>query len=224
MIEISLCHPSLRRIILSKSKKPRSHSSYKAPPVKLIFPTVKLVYISDDFHGEKIRQLSYKKNSRQQERIEPHYHVRCLYLDFNNWRVQTLIDLLSFLPLLVELTITGCGHVGNWLWFHIWDRMLQKLKALQRVAIDIYICHPISTKQEKIQKFNEQVAQAIQTCKRINLTLGIRNKKPGLGSIPRLTWTKLSTNFKKLYSIVYHFQCSFIHYNFFCIYLLMFDI
>jgi hypothetical protein len=182
MIEIPLCHQSLRRIILSKSKNPRLHSSYKAPPVKLIFPTVKLVYVSDDFHSEKVRQLSYKKNYRQQERIEPHYHVRCLYLDFNNWRVQTLIDLLSSLPLLVELRITGCGQLGSWLWFHIWDRMLQKLKAFQRVDIDIFICHPISSrKQQKIQKFNKQVARAIQTCKRINLTLGIRNKKPGLG-------------------------------------------
>jgi hypothetical protein len=95
--------------------------------------------------------------------------------------VQTLIDLLSSLPLLVELRITGCGQLGSWLWFHIWDRMLQKLKALQRVDIDIFIFHPISAKQEKIQKFNKQVSQAIQTCKRINLTLGIRNKKRGFG-------------------------------------------
>ena len=107
MIEISLCHPSLRRIILSKSENPRSHSSYESPPVKLAFPSVKLVHLSDDFHGKKIRQLRYKTGNGGCVRIEPHYHVRCLDLDFNNWRVQTLIDLLSSLPLLVELTITG---------------------------------------------------------------------------------------------------------------------
>ncbi len=137
--------------------------------------------MSDDFHGEKIHQLRYKRNCDQQEPIEPQYHVRCLDLDFNNWRVNTLIDLLSCLPLLVELKIVGCGQVGNWLWFHIWDRMLQKLKALQRATIDIYICHPISTVREKIQKFNGEVSQAIQTCKRINLTLGKRTQKRGYG-------------------------------------------
>jgi hypothetical protein len=181
MIEMSFSHPSLRRIILSKSKKPHWDSKYEAPPVKLIFPTTKLVYVSDDFHGEKMRQVWYKKGHLQQKRIEPQYHIRCLNLDFNNWYVQTLIQLLSSLPLLIELRIKGCAQVGGWLCFHVWDRMFEKLKALQRVTIDIYVFHPISERQEKIKKFNGQVSEAIQTCKRINLTLGIRSKQRGFG-------------------------------------------
>ena len=179
MIETSFCHPSLRRIFLSKSSKPHSNSTYKTSTTRLIFPNIKFVYVSDDFHGEKIHQLRYKTYHHQQEPIEHQYHVRCLDLMFTNWCMDTLIDLLSCLPLLVELKIIGYGHLGGWLLFYKWDRMLQKLKALQRVTIDIYIYYPISTVLKKIQEFNEEVSQAVQTCKRINLTFGMINQIPG---------------------------------------------
>jgi len=58
--------------------------------------------------------------------------------------------------------------------------MFQNLKALQQVNIDIYICYPSGARtQERIEKFNTAVAQKTETCKRINLTLGIRHKQPG---------------------------------------------
>ncbi len=179
MIEISLCHPSLQRIILSKTDKSCSHSSYTTPSVKLIFPSVKLVHVSDDFHGRNIRQLSYKVGNGVPVRIQPQYHVRCLNLDFNNWGVYLLVELLPSVPLLVELKVKGCGQTGGWLYVNIWDQMLQNLKALQRVAIDIYICWPTDMKEKIIRDFNKNAAQKIQTCKRINLTLG--HKRPGWG-------------------------------------------
>jgi tRNA nucleotidyltransferase (CCA-adding enzyme) len=37
--------------------------------------------------------------------------------------------------------------------------MLQNLKALQHVDIDLFIYYPIETEQEKIQTFNEAVKQ-----------------------------------------------------------------
>lgn len=181
MIEISLCHSSLRRIVLLKNEKSRSHSSYTSSPVKLIFPSAKFVHVSDDFHGQKVRQLRYKVGNSVPVRIEPHYHVRCLNLDFNNWRVYLLVELLPSVPLLVELKVKGCGQTAGWLSVTIWDQMLQNLKALQRVDIDIYIYWPIETYKEIIKDFNENAAKKIQTCKRINLTLGTRTKQPGRG-------------------------------------------
>jgi hypothetical protein len=172
MIEMSFCHPSLRRIILSKSEKPRSHSSYKTPPVKLVFPSVKLVYVSDDFHSRKVRQLRYKTGNGGFVHLEPEYHVRCLDLDFNNWNVYMLDKLLPNLPLLTELKVKGCGQTPGWLRVNIWDQMLQNLKALQRVAIDIAMFCPSQTREKIIRDFNEKAAQRLQTCKRINLTVG----------------------------------------------------
>jgi len=85
-----------------------------------------------------------------------------------------LVELLPSLPLLIELKVKGCGQTPGWLRVNNWDRMLQNLKALQRVAIDIRICYPIETREEVIQNFNEKAAQKIQTCKRVNLTVGAR--------------------------------------------------
>jgi len=146
-----------------------------------VFPSVKLVYVSNGFHGHQHRHLRYKVGNSVPVRLEPQYHVRFLDLNFNNWCVQLLKELLPSLPLLVGLKLKGCGQTPGWFYVCIWDQMLQNLKALQHVDIDIYICYPVRKKQEWIQEFNDDVAQKIETCKRIHLTLGIRKKKPGLG-------------------------------------------
>ena len=139
-------------------------SSETIQRVKLIFPSIKFVYFSNGFHGNC-----------------PH-HVRSLNLDFNNWRVYLLEDLLDSLPLLIRLKVKGCGQTYGWFCVLRWDKMLQNLKALQQVNIDIYICDPSGAgRKERIEKFNTAVAQKTETCKRINLILGIRNKQSGCG-------------------------------------------
>ncbi len=181
MIETSFCHPFIQRIILSKNKKPCFSSSYRIPPVKLVFPSAKLVYVSNGFHGDHRSHLRYKVGNGVPVRLDPQYHVRFLDLDFNNWRVKLLEDLLPSLPLLVRLKLKGCGQTAGWFSVHIWDQMFQHLKPLQWIDIDIYIFYPITPKQEQIQKFNEAVTKKTDTCKRLNLTLGIRDKNPGRG-------------------------------------------
>jgi hypothetical protein len=151
------------------------------PPVKLIFPSVKLVYVSDGFHGNSHGHLHYKVGSRGVGRLEPQYNVRSLDLDFNNWNTRMLEELLSSLPLLVELKIKGCAQTINWYFVHIWDRMLQNLKALQRVSIDIYDAYPAEIRQNRLRRFHEAVEHEFEICKRINLTLETRTKQPGRG-------------------------------------------
>ena len=117
-------------------------SSETIQRVKLIFPSIKFVYFSNGFHGNC-----------------PH-HVRSLNLDFNNWRVYLLEDLLDSLPLLIRLKVKGCGQTYGWFCVLRWDKMLQNLKALQQVNIDIYICDPSGAgRKERIEKFNTAVAQ-----------------------------------------------------------------
>jgi hypothetical protein len=183
MIETSFCHSSLQRIILSNTNNPCLPSSETIQPVKLIFPSIKFVYVSNGFHGDHPHHIRYKVGNGVPIRIAPQYHVRSLDLDFNNWRVYLLEELLGSLPLLVRLKVKGCGQTYGWFIVPIWDKMLQNLKALQQTDIDIYICHPAEEErtQERIRIFNETVAQKTETCKRINLTLGIRNKHPGCG-------------------------------------------
>jgi hypothetical protein len=87
-----------------------------------------------------------------------------------------LDDLLTFLPLLVELKIKGCAQTPHWYFPIIWERMVQNLKALQRVSIDIDNCYPAEKPENRLRRFNDSVAQQFDTCKRINLTLAISNK------------------------------------------------
>jgi hypothetical protein len=53
MIETALSHSSFQRIILSKSRKPHFDSCHKDSPVKLVFRSVKRVYVTGNFHGIK---------------------------------------------------------------------------------------------------------------------------------------------------------------------------
>ncbi len=102
----------------------------------MIIPSVKLVYVSNGFHGNYHGHLHYKVGSSEVGRLEPQCNVHSLDLDFNNWHVFMLEKLLSSLPLLVALKIKGCTQTVDWYFLLIWDRMLQNLKALQRVVID----------------------------------------------------------------------------------------
>jgi hypothetical protein len=147
MIVTSFHHPSLRRIILSKSKKSYlSDPLYTISPVKLVFPSIKFVYVSNAFHGENIRQLYYKGDlvycgPEPIDLDKPQYHVRFLGIALRSSNMCRLERLLSFLPLLIELKLKGrvcCS--SSWYVPGVWDEMLQNLKALQRVAIDLEIC------------------------------------------------------------------------------------
>jgi hypothetical protein len=104
------------------------------------------------------------------------YNIRSLDLDFNNWRMFMLEEFLTFLPLLVELKIKGCAQTIHWYFPIIWERMLQNLKALQRVSIDIDNCYPAEKPESRLRRFNDSVAQEFDICKRINLTLAISNE------------------------------------------------
>lgn len=185
IIGIALCHSTLQRIILFKSQK-----QYILPgtdrPVKLVFPSVKLVYVTSDFPGEKIDHLRYKLNIRMTLSLTPQYHVRHIDLVVSNWKLSLLVELLSALPLLITLEIKGsscCNQTIDWLYINMWDQMLQNLKALQRAVIDICLAIPMTLNEKTVRTFNEIVAQKTQTCKRINLTAGRRIKKPGIGGI-----------------------------------------
>jgi len=183
IIETSFSHPSLRRIILLKRAESRLYPFDRAPPVKLIFPSAKLIYVSGDFHGEKIDQLCYQVRNRTPLCIKPQYHVRYLDLKISCWRMKYLIDLLVALPLLVSLKITGSAYLYFWLHIDTWETMLQHLKALQYVNIDIYTGMPIAYRIEMVNRFNKMAAEKIDTCKRINLTAGERNRRPGVGLV-----------------------------------------
>ena len=177
MIGTSFCHPSLQRIILSNTNKPRLSSSQTIQRVKLIFPSIKFVYVSNGFHGDCPHHIRYKVDNGVPIHLTPQYHVRSLDLDFNNWPVYLLEELFDSLPLLIRLKVKGCGQTRGWFIVSLWDKMLQNLKALQQVNIDIYICSPSGGRpQERIQEFNTAVAQKTETYKRINLTLGLKNQ------------------------------------------------
>ena len=183
MIKTSLCHSSLQRIILSNKPKPHRFSWSRKSSVKLIFPSIKVVYVTHDFHGVATNKLVYKLGKDVPIPIKPQYHVRYLNLEFSNWRIAFLVDLLSSLPLLVTLKIKGSGYIYYWLFIDTWHSMLQKLRALQFVDIDIYTLMPFIYRTEMVNRFNKAAVQKIDTCKRINLTAGRRTKAPGVGLI-----------------------------------------
>ncbi|CAF2068814.1 unnamed protein product [Rotaria magnacalcarata] len=101
-----------------------------------------------------------------------------------SWKLNSLVKLLSAMPLLITLKVKGyscCNQAIGWLYIDAWDEMLQNLKALQQVDIDI--CLGIPYRKNSAARFNEIAAQKIQTCKRINLTVGPRRKRKGLGLV-----------------------------------------
>jgi hypothetical protein len=104
------------------------------------------------------------------------YNIRSLDLDFNNWRMFMLEKFLTFLPLLIRLKIKGMAQTIHWYFPIIWEGMLQNLKALQRVSIDIENFYPAENPENRLRRFNNSVAQNFNICKRINLTLAKSNK------------------------------------------------
>jgi len=142
---------------------------------------VKLVYISNSIHGKNCGYLQCKLGSGGVGKLEPLYNIRSLDLDFNNWRAFMLEELLSSLPSLVELKIKGLSQTVNWYFPFIWERMLQNLKALQRVSINIHNFYPVEIPQNRLRRFKDAVEQECNVCKRINLTLAISDKYPRRG-------------------------------------------
>ncbi len=193
MIVTSFSHPSLRRIILLKSKK--SHLSdplHIISPVKLVFPSVKFVYVSNDFHGENIRQLHYKVGAaycdHEPIHLEAQFHARFLDITLICSNMQKLERLLSFLPLLIELKRKGrvcCSP--RWYFPSVWEKVLQNLKALQRVAIDLEICYPKLIRQNLLQIVNDVIEQKFEACKRINMAVGTKPRAPGILDFLHLT-------------------------------------
>ena len=196
MIKSFFCHPSLRRIILSKSREQFSYPLYIRSSVNLFSRLVKLVYISNGIHGKNCGYFQCKLGSEGIGKLEPLYNIRSLDLDFNNWRVFMLEELLFSLPSLVELKIKGFAQTVNWYFPFNWERMLQNLKALQRVFIDIYNCYPAEIPQNRLRRFKNAVEQECNLCKRINLMLGISDKGPRWGyfqdstTLPRMTFPR----------------------------------
>ncbi len=137
---------------------------------------VKLVYVSNGNHGERCAHLQCQWGSEGIQLLKLPYNIRSLDLDFNNWRICMLDNLLTFFPLLVELKIKGCAQTFHWYFPIIWERMLQNLKALQRVSIDIDNFYPAEKPENRLRRFNDSVAQQFDICKRINLKLAINNK------------------------------------------------
>jgi hypothetical protein len=132
--------------------------------------------VSNGNHGERCGYLQYKLGYEGIQLLKLPYNICSLNLDFNNWRICMLDDLLTFLPLLVELKIKGCAQTFHWYFPIIWERMLQNLKALQRVSIDIDNFYPAEKPENRLRRFNDSVAQQFDICKRINLKLAINNK------------------------------------------------
>jgi hypothetical protein len=186
IIENGLSHLSLRRIILSENRRrPYFYSWRRDSSLKLIFAAIKLVYVISDSYVITDR-LRYKLSKEMHLSLTAQYHIRHLDLDFKSWMFKSLVEFLSALPLLVTLKIKGyccCCQSTGWLNINIWDAMLQKLTALQRVAIEICLDTPMRRREQSATMFNEASAEKIQTCKRINLTVGRRIKKPNEGCV-----------------------------------------
>jgi len=159
----------------------------------LVFPSIKFVYVSNDFHGENIRQLHYKGDlvyygPKPIDLDEPQYHVRFLDIALRSSNMWRLERLLSSLPLLIELKFKGrvcCS--SSWYFPGVWDEMLQNLKALQRVAIDLEICYPKRISKSFLQIFMNAVEENFEACKRINWTLGTKPRGPGMRDFLHLT-------------------------------------
>lgn len=179
MIKSFLCHPSLRRTILIKKQQHFLHSLCMRSSVKAVSRLFKLVYISNGIYGKNCGYLSCKLGHDGIGNIGPLHNIRSLDLDFNNWRISMLKELLTFLPSLVELKIKGVAQCVNWYFPIIWEGILKNLKALQRVFIDIDNFYPAEKPENRLRRFKDSVEQNFKVCKRINLTLEISNKRRG---------------------------------------------
>ncbi len=187
VIQIALCHSSLRRIILSTNcRNPQFYAWRKNSSLKLVFAAVQLVYVTSNSSSLEMDDPRNRSNREITISLTPQYHIRHLDLNFKSWKLHLLAEFLSTLPLLITLKIKGfccCNHIIGWLNIDMWDQILQNLTKLQRVAIEICLAIPMRLREKSAQRFNESAAQKIQTCKRINLTAGRKIKKPNVGCV-----------------------------------------
>ncbi|CAF4190691.1 unnamed protein product [Rotaria magnacalcarata] len=148
MIKTAFDHSSLQRINLITNARSNCFSRGRNLDGNLTFRLVKMDCMTSDFHGVKIDHGCYKLHSRHYLPLRRQYHIRRLDLDFKQWRLHLLVEFLSAMPSLIALTIKGfccCNNIYFWIYVDRWDQMLQNLKALQRVAIEIYLALPIRT-------------------------------------------------------------------------------
>jgi hypothetical protein len=100
--------------------------------------------------------------------------------------LQSLVKLLSAIPLLITLKVKGyscCNEIYGWFCIDVWDEMLQTLTALQGVDIDICLAISFRSREKSAANFNRLAAEKLQTCKRINLTAERRTKNTGAGCV-----------------------------------------
>ena len=168
VLGIALYHPSIQRIVLSKNhSKPFFYICRKNSSVKLAFIGTELAYATRNFVNFGAYLFYWPPT--------PQYHVQHLDMNFKSWKFHLFANCLSALPSLITLKIIGfccCNHAYGWLGIERWDEILQKLPALQQVAIDIYLALPFSSREKAVNKFNEYAEQRIETCKRVNLKAG----------------------------------------------------
>ncbi len=186
IVDIALSHSSLQRIILLRNSDLQFYSKHKGSRIKLVFPFQK-VFVPDDPPDGKSDRVGFMLQDRRIPLdFTRQYDVRHLDLQFQCWKLQSLVKLLSAMPLLITLKVKGyscCNEIYGWLCIDVWDEMLQKLKALQGVNIDICLAIRFSSRQRSAATFNTLAAEKFETCKRINLTAGERTKQPGVGCV-----------------------------------------
>ncbi len=187
VIQIALCHSSLRRIILSTNcRNPQFYAWRKNSSLKLVFAAVQLVYVTSNSSSLEMDDPRNRSNREITISLTPQYHIRHLDLNFKSWKLHSLVEFLSALPSLVTLKIQGfccCNYIYGWLNIDMWDQILQNLNALHQVAIEICLAMPMRLREKSANTFNQRAAQKIQTCKRINLTAGQRIKEPNRGCL-----------------------------------------
>ena len=186
IVDIALCHSSLQRIILLRNSDLQFYSKHKDSRFKLVFPFQKVFVPDDPPDGISDPVGFIFQDRRIPLDFTRQYDVRHLDLQFQCWKLQSLVKLLSAMPLLITLKVKGyscCNEMYGWFCIDVWDEMLQKLTALQGVDIDICLAIPFSSREKSSATFNKLAAEKIQTCKRINLTAERRAKKPGAGCV-----------------------------------------
>jgi hypothetical protein len=187
IVDIALCHSSIQRIILLRNSDLQFYSKRKDSQIKLVFPYQK-VFIPDD---PLPNETSDPSRLIFQDRRIPldftrQYNVRHLNLQFQCWKLQSLVKPLCAMPLLITLIVEGyscCSEMYGGLCIDVWHEMLHKLNALKRVDIDICLGIPFSSREKSAATFNKLGAEKIETCKRINLTAKRRTENPGAGCV-----------------------------------------
>jgi hypothetical protein len=80
--------------------------------------------------------------------------------------MRRLETLLFFLPLLIELKLEGrvcCSP--RWFFPGVWNEILQNLKALQRITIDLEIVYPKPIRRKLLKTVNNTIEQKFEACK-----------------------------------------------------------